>query len=104
MKEIAAFNADELLENEVRQLVIDGHTPIAIYNLDGEYFATDDTCTHGEASLAEGDIDTDEIICPFHMGSFNIRTGEVCSAPCSSPLKTYKVRIEQNTLYVEVDE
>jgi p-cumate 2,3-dioxygenase ferredoxin subunit len=102
MKEVPAFSVDDFAENEVRQLIVEGHAPIAIYNLAGEFFATEDTCTHGEASLAEGDIDGDEIVCPFHMGSFDIRTGEVCSAPCVSPLKTYKVRIDQNTVYVEV--
>ena len=104
MKEVVAFNIDELSENEVRQVTLDGHAAIAIYNLGGEYFATDDTCTHGDASLAEGDIDGDEIVCPFHMGSFDIRTGEACSAPCAFPLKTYKVRIEQKMLYVEIGE
>ncbi|MFT4564989.1 MAG: p-cumate 2,3-dioxygenase ferredoxin subunit [Gammaproteobacteria bacterium] len=103
MPEIKAFNASDLAPNEIRQLIVDGRPPIAVYNLDGEYFATDDTCTHGDASLAEGDIDGDEIVCPFHMGTFDIRTGEACSAPCAFPLKTHTVRVDDDVIYIEID-
>ncbi len=104
MPEVEALNASELAPGEIRQVEIDGHAPIAVYNLDGEFFATDDTCTHGEASLAEGDIEGDEVICPFHMGAFDIRTGEASVAPCAKPLRTYPVRVEDGTLFVEIGE
>lgn len=104
MPEIEAFAASELAPDEIRQVEIAGRDPIAVYNLDGEFFATDDTCTHGEASLAEGDIDGGEVVCPFHMGSFDIRTGEACMAPCAKPLKVYPVRVEAGSVYVQVDE
>ena len=103
MPEIKAFNASELAPNEIRQLVVEGHPPIAIYNLDGDYFATDDTCTHGDASLAEGDIDGDEVVCPYHMGTFDIRSGEACSAPCAFPLKTYNLRVDDDVLYIMIN-
>ncbi len=103
MPEIAACAADELGPNEIRQVFIDGRAPIAVYNLDGDFFATDDTCTHGEASLAEGDIEDGEIICPFHMGAFDIRTGEATAPPCVSPIRSYPVRVEDGTVYVAVD-
>ena len=89
--------------HEVRQIEVDGREPIALYNLDGEYFATDDTCTHGEASLAEGDIEGTEIICPFHMGAFDIRSGEATVAPCTAALKVYVVQLEGNTITIRLD-
>jgi p-cumate 2,3-dioxygenase ferredoxin subunit len=103
MPDIEAFSANEIAPNEVRQVEVEGRPPIAVYNLDGEFFATDDTCTHGEASLAEGDVEGGEIICPFHMGAFDIRTGEACVAPCVDPVKSYPVRIEDGVVYVQVD-
>jgi nitrite reductase/ring-hydroxylating ferredoxin subunit len=103
MPEIPLFDPLELDPSEVRQVEIEGHDAIAIYNLDGEFFATDDTCTHGAASLAEGDIEGDEVICPFHMGAFNIRTGEAVVAPCVKAVRTYPVRVEDDMLYVEID-
>ena len=104
MTEIALFNPDELAPGEIRQVVLDDRDPIAVYNLDGEYYATDDTCTHGEASLSEGDIEGDGVICPFHMGSFNIRTGDAEQAPCIESIRSYPVRIEGDMLYVNITE
>jgi len=68
--------SSELKENEVLQVEIIGRPPIAVYNLCGQFFATDDTCTHGDASLSEGEIEEGEIYCPFHDGAFDIRTGK----------------------------
>jgi nitrite reductase/ring-hydroxylating ferredoxin subunit len=71
-----------------------GPLVLAVYNLDGEYFVTDDACTHGPGSLSEGCIDGDNIECDFHNGAFNIRTGAVAAAPCMVPIKTYPVTID----------
>ena len=100
MRRIRLFPADELGPNKARQVVLDDGPPIAVYNLNGEFFATDDTCTHGEASLAEGEIDGDEIVCPFHMGAFDIRSGEATKAPCTKALRTHDVCIVGASLYV----
>lgn len=67
---------------------------LAVFNLNGEYFVTDDTCTHGPGSLSEGSIEGDVVECDFHNGAFNIRTGEVVAPPCMIPLKTYVTQIE----------
>ncbi|MGB0637136.1 MAG: non-heme iron oxygenase ferredoxin subunit [Gammaproteobacteria bacterium] len=104
MSKVQLFLASELDLNEIRQVELDDREPIAIYNLDGEYFATDDTCTHGSASMAEGDIDGSEVYCPFHMGAFDIRTGEPTVAPCSVPLKTYDVVIEDGYLFILMED
>ena len=104
MSKVKLFLASELEVNEIRQVELDAREPIAIYNLDGEYFATDDTCTHGNASMAEGDIDGSEVYCPFHMGAFDIRTGEATVAPCSVPLKTYEVVIEDAYLFILIED
>ena len=99
MEEIKVCLLDEISSGDIKQVEIDGRLPLAVYNLRNDYFVTDDTCTHGEASLAEGDIEGDEIVCPFHLGKFDIKTGEVTAPPCSEPIKTYAVRIENGTVY-----
>jgi nitrite reductase/ring-hydroxylating ferredoxin subunit len=63
---------------------------VAVFNLDGEYHVTDDTCTHGPGSLSEGCITGDVVECDFHNGAFNIRTGAVVQPPCMIPIKTYR--------------
>jgi len=67
---------------------------LAVYNVDGEFYVTDDRCTHGPGSLSEGYLDGCVIECDFHNGAFDIRTGEVVAPPCMVPLKTYDVVVE----------
>lgn len=75
--------------------------PLAVFVLDGEYFVTDDTCTHSVASLCDGYQEGDEIECPFHGGAFNIKTGEAIAFPCTQPIKVYKVVIEDDYVCIE---
>lgn len=75
---------------------------LAVFNLDGDFFVTDDSCTHGPGSLSEGCILDDMVVCDFHGGAFNIRTGEVTSPPCMTPLKTYPVRIHEGRIFIEL--
>src|ERR1700722_16207037 len=78
----------------VRRIEVPGRAPIAIYNVAGPFYATDDTCTHGEASLADGFLDGHVIECPFHAGTFDVRSGEALTFPCVLALGSYPVRIE----------
>ena len=104
MAEIKVLSANELAPNEIKQVFVDDREPIAVYNLAGEYFATDDTCTHGQASLSEGSIEGDEIFCPFHMGAFSMKTGEATAPPCVAPLRIYPVRVEGDSVYLELED
>lgn len=75
---------------------------LAVFNVNGEIFVTDDTCTHGPGSLSEGYITDDVVECDFHNGAFNIKTGEVVQPPCIVPLKTYPAIIEDGNVFIEV--
>ncbi|MEW5007772.1 non-heme iron oxygenase ferredoxin subunit [Cycloclasticus sp. 46_83_sub15_T18] len=66
---------------------------LAVYEHEGEYFVTDNLCTHGMAVLTDGYQDGEEIECPFHGGAFSIKTGEGTSPPCFTPIKTYSVTV-----------
>jgi len=79
-----------------------GAKTLAIYNIDGTYYATDDECTHAAASLADGMLDGDVIECCMHMGSFRVRTGEVVSPPCEVPLRTYQVVLRGDDVFVDL--
>ncbi|MDP1851321.1 MAG: non-heme iron oxygenase ferredoxin subunit [Candidatus Planktophila sp.] len=65
-------------------------------------FAIDDTCTHAEASLSEGDVSGFKIECWLHGAEFDLRTGEVITLPATIALATYPVRIEANSVTVEI--
>lgn len=100
MREIKVCHVDDFDPHQIRRVEIDGHGAVAIYNLDGSFFCTDDTCTHGEASLSDGEIDGDHVVCPFHLGTFDIRTGEPERAPCTLPIRTYPTKIMDDHLYI----
>jgi len=75
---------------------------LAVYNVDNNFYVTDDACTHGPGSLSEGFLDGEVIECNFHQGCFNVRTGEVVTPPCVVPIKTYKTFVEDGAIYIEV--
>jgi nitrite reductase/ring-hydroxylating ferredoxin subunit len=75
---------------------------IAVFNVAGQFYVTDDACTHGPGSLSEGYIEDDVVECNFHNGQFNIRTGEVVSPPCMMAVKTYPVLVIDGKVTIEV--
>jgi nitrite reductase/ring-hydroxylating ferredoxin subunit len=75
---------------------------IALYNLDGTVYATDEICSHAYASLAEGFIDGETIECPLHGATFSIKTGEALTPPAVEPLATYAVRVEGDDILVAI--
>ncbi|MFL6949045.1 MAG: non-heme iron oxygenase ferredoxin subunit [Xanthobacteraceae bacterium] len=75
---------------------------LAVFNVAGQFYVTDDACTHGPGSLSEGYIEDDIVECNFHNGQFNIRTGEVVSPPCMVPVKTYPTVVDDGNVYIEV--
>lgn len=94
--EVADIRAGESRPFEIEDKVI------AVYNVDGEFFATDDECTHEEASLAEGFLEDHLIECPLHGSQFDLRTGEVLSLPAVMPVDTYPVRVEGQRVQIEI--
>ena len=75
---------------------------LAVFNVGGRFYVTDDQCTHGPGSLSEGYIEDDVVECNFHNGQFNIRTGEVVSPPCTVPVKTYPAMVVDGKVTIEV--
>ena len=73
---------------------------LAVYNVEGTFYVTDDQCTHGPGSLSEGFLDGDVIECNFHQGCFNVRTGEVVAPPCMIPIKTYPATVEEGSVCI----
>lgn len=85
----------EISEDDGLRVDLPGCQPLAVWRIDESVFVTDDTCTHGQASLTEGGIlDGFQIECGLHLGAFDVRDGSVTSAPCMIPLRVYPVRLE----------
>lgn len=75
---------------------------LALYKLEDEVFATDNSCSHEYSPLCEGIIMDGNVYCPKHGSRFNIRTGAVIDLPATAPIKTYKVKIENEEIYVYI--
>jgi 3-phenylpropionate/trans-cinnamate dioxygenase ferredoxin subunit len=82
--------ADELAPGEVKRIEINGRG-IALFNVDGTFYAVNDSCTHMRARLSDGYVDGGVVECPLHFGKFDIRTGKALSAPCTVPVRSYTV-------------
>ena len=91
-----------LAEGENIVVDVDG-TDIALFKIQGSFYAIEDICSHDGAEIASGLLDGDEIICPRHGARFCIKTGAVKSPPAYEAIKCFPVRIENNTVQVRDD-
>lgn len=95
---IFACRAADLADGDA--LRVDVVPPVAVFNVAGEFFATDDTCTHAEFSLSEGYTDGDEVECVLHRARFSLRTGEALTLPATVALRTYPTELRDGDVYV----
>jgi nitrite reductase/ring-hydroxylating ferredoxin subunit len=100
MEHIALIEVDFVEAGTVLRVDVDGLPPLAVFNLGGEYFVCDDTCSHGQASLSEGSIEGDRIECPWHSGQFCIRTGAALTAPLLAPIAVYPVTLKDGMIFI----
>jgi nitrite reductase/ring-hydroxylating ferredoxin subunit len=97
---VHACAVDDIAPGEAIALAV--KPPIAVFNVNGEFFATDDTCTHEDSSLADGYIDCDVVECAFHFAKFRIRDGAALTLPATEPLQTYETHVADGAVYVKV--
>ncbi len=98
---IYAIDADDVEEEDVMPAEIEGQE-IAIYRVEGQFYASVDRCTHGAANLSEGIVIDDVIECPLHQGRFCVRDGRALSAPVSEPISTFPTKVEHGKVYVQL--
>ena len=95
--------ADKLPPNSVK-IVTAGSITVGVYNLNGEFYALEDRCSHDDGPLAEGDFDVEEgyAVCPRHGAHIDIRTGRPLTLPAVEPVETFPVRVDGGIVKVEV--
>ena len=99
---VKAADRSALGADEVIGVIVNGQE-IALYDIEGQVFATDDICTHAYAKLSDGWFDKGEIECPLHAGRFDARTGKATAPPCVDDIKTYPVRVEGGEIQVKLE-
>ena len=100
MNEWITVVREEGLAPGERRVVGMDDTQIVVFNLDGQYYAIENVCTHDGGQLAGGTVEGDHIICPRHGARFCLRTGAALSAPAYEPINTFPVRIENGMVQV----
>jgi nitrite reductase/ring-hydroxylating ferredoxin subunit len=78
-----------------------GDKEIAVANVDGSFVAFQNACSHRGGPLGEGILTGEVVECPFHAGTFNVRTGEALSAPAEDPIETYAVQVDGDDVKIE---
>jgi nitrite reductase/ring-hydroxylating ferredoxin subunit len=91
----------ELPAGTARQLTVNGRK-VALFNINGSYYAIDDTCPHRGGPLSEGDVEGNEVTCPWHGACFDVTTGAHLSPPAQSDVAAYKVQVVGDEIQVEV--
>jgi 3-phenylpropionate/trans-cinnamate dioxygenase ferredoxin subunit len=91
------------LDGEAPCVVDFDGTPVAIFNIDGEYFAIEDTCTHDGAENASGKVEGHQIICPRHGARFCLKTGKVMKPPAYEDLACFSVRVDERRIQLRDD-
>jgi 3-phenylpropionate/trans-cinnamate dioxygenase ferredoxin subunit len=98
---VRVADAAEVAPGKMRRVAVAGRR-IMVCNVAGRYYATDDTCTHEDASLSTGSLRGELVKCPLHGSRFNVRTGAVQEDPATENLRIYTVRIEGGAILVEI--
>lgn len=91
-----------LKEGELTTATVNG-VRVVLYLVDGKPYCTEDICTHEECFISEsGWIEGDQVVCGCHEAKFSIKTGEVTAPPAHEPLRTFAVRVDNDSLYVDI--
>ena len=103
MAELDVALVEEFPPGSVK-IVLAGSISVGVYNLDGEYYAIEDRCSHDDGPLCEGefDVETGVVICPRHGANFDIRSGRALTLPAYEPVQVFPVRVVDGVIKVEV--
>lgn len=102
MSFVKACNVDDVPPGAAVQVVAVPEA-LAVFNVNGRFFATQDRCPHGQWPLSESYIDGDVVECALHNGRFSISSGKRLSPPVCRALRTFDVRVEAGVVYVDVE-
>ncbi len=100
-KFVKVATKSEIADQSAKCVEVEGKR-IALFNLGGDFYAIDDTCTHKGGPLSEGSIEGEEIECPWHGARFNIKSADVISPPAPQGVTKYTVRLTGDAVEIEV--
>ncbi len=100
-KLVEVAKVSDIPPGEARAFEVEGEK-IGIFNVDGQFYAVNNVCTHSGGPLHEGEVVDGRVVCPWHQAEFDLKSGEVECPPAVEGVKSYKVEVAGDTLKVEV--
>ena len=101
-KRVKVAQTSDLSPGTGKVVQADGRN-LALFNVEGTFFAIDNTCTHRGGPLGEGELSGDTVECPWHGAHFNVKTGAVARPPAPTGVPSFPVHLEGNDVFVEID-
>jgi nitrite reductase/ring-hydroxylating ferredoxin subunit len=98
---IKVATTEELADEQAKVVELEGQK-IALFRVDGAFYAVSDTCTHRGGPLSEGTVEGTEVTCPWHGAKFDLRTGAVLGPPARQGVRGYPVRVTGTDVEIEV--
>ena len=98
---IKIANIEDVQEGSAIAVEVAGEK-VALFNVEGTFYAIDDTCTHRGGPLCEGEVEGTEVTCPSHGAKFDLTSGSVSSLPAPDGVASYKVVVEENEIKIEI--
>ena len=93
---------DEVAPGEAKQYTVE-ERPVALCNVDGEFHAFEDICTHQFAYLTEGGLEDGKIVCPLHGAKFDVKSGKALTLPAVKPVPKHEAKVEDGNVYVALN-
>jgi 3-phenylpropionate/trans-cinnamate dioxygenase ferredoxin subunit len=100
-REVRVGRVEEIPDGDVA--VVDIGARVAVFHIEGEFFAVDDRCTHQEAYLSDGFIEGCSVECPLHASCFDLRTGMPSGPPAVRPVRTHPVVVRDGEVFVRLE-
>ena len=101
-KMVKVAQTDELSPGSGKVVEADGRS-IALFNVEGTFYAIDNTCSHRGGPLGEGELNGESVTCPWHGANFNVKTGAVTSPPAGTGVRSFAVKVEGRDVLVELE-
>ena len=101
-KWVEAGRVSEFSEDDRKLVDLGGNLQIGLFHVDGEFYAISAWCTHQRATMVHGPLEGCELMCPLHGARFDIRTGKALCLPAFEDVPTYKVKVDEDTIFVKV--